>query len=143
VSVAVRSGHLIAALGGLTLLISLFLPWYTREVDIAGALLSSSWSAWASVPVTAAILFGVAGAALALPAGRAIGLPLGGLRVDRVLVALGLLALMLVIWRIASIPGDGLDTVPGDRADDGRAIGLLLALLGAAAVLAGGRVSKA
>jgi hypothetical protein len=143
VSIAVRPGHLLAALGGLALLISLFLPWYTREVDIAGALLSSSWSGWASVPVTAAVLFGVAGAAIALPAAQAIGLPLRGLRVDRVLTALGLLALVLVSWRLAVIPGGGLDTVPGDRAADGRAIGLLLALLGAAAVALGGRISRA
>jgi hypothetical protein len=142
VSVAVRPGHLLAALGGLALLISLFLPWYTREADVAGALLTSSWSAWKSVPATAAILFGVAAAAIGLSAAQAVGVTLGRLRVDRVLFALGLLALALVLWRLADVPGGGLSTQPGDSADDGRGAGLVLALVSAAAVAAGGRISR-
>jgi hypothetical protein len=142
VSVAARPGHLLAALGGLALLISLFLPWYTRDADVAGALLSSSWSAWQSVPVTAAILFGIAAAAIGLSAAQALGVSLGRLRVDRVVSALGLLALALVLWRLADVPGGGLSTLPGDSADDGRGSGLVLALVAAAAVAAGGRLSK-
>jgi hypothetical protein len=132
----------LAALGGLALLIALFLPWYTRDAEVAGALLGSSWSAWESVPATAAVLFAVAAAAIGLSAAQAIGLPIGGLRVDRVLSALGLLALALVAWRLLDVPIGELGTEPGDRADDGRGAGLVLALLGAAAVIHGGRIAR-
>jgi hypothetical protein len=138
----VRAGRLLAPLGGIALLISLFLPWYTRDADVAGALLTSSWTAWESVPVTAAILLAVAAAAIALPAARATGVSLGGLRIDRVLFALGLLALALVAWRLLDIPVGELDAVPGDRVEDGRGAGLVVALLGAAAVAYGGRISS-
>ena len=137
-----RPGRLLAPLGGLTLLISLFLPWYTRDADVAGALLTTSWTAWESVPVTAAILLAVAAAAIALPAARMAGVSLGGLRIDRVLFALGLLALALVAWRLLDIPVGELDAAPGDRVDDGRGVGLVLALLGGAAVAYGGRISS-
>jgi hypothetical protein len=138
----VRPGRLLAPLGGLALLISLFLPWYTRDADVAGALLTTSWTAWESVPATAAILFAVAAAAIGLTAVRAAGLSLGGLRTDRVLFALGLLALALLAWRLLDIPVGELDAEPGDRVDDGRGVGLFIALVSAAAVAYGGRISS-
>jgi hypothetical protein len=138
----VRLGRLLAPLGGLALLISLFLPWYTRDADVAGALLTTSWTAWESVPATAAILFAVAAAAIGLPAARAAGASLGGLRIGRVLFALGLLALALLAWRLLDIPVGELDAEPGDRVDDGRGVGILLALVGAALVAYAGRTSS-
>jgi hypothetical protein len=138
----VRPGRLLAPLGGLVLLISLFLPWYTRDADVAGALLTTNWTAWESVPATAAILFAVAAAAIGLPAARAAGVSLGGLRIDRVLFSLGVLALALLAWRLLDIPVGELDAEPGDRVDDGRGAGLFLGLLGAAAVAYGGRTSS-
>jgi hypothetical protein len=138
----VRADRLLAPLGGLVLLISLVLPWYKRDADVAGALLTTSWTAWESVPATAAVLLAIAAAGIGLPAVRAAGFSLGGLRIDRVLFALGVLALALVVWRALDIPVGELDAEPGDRVDDGRGVGLLLALLGSAAVAYGGRIAS-
>jgi hypothetical protein len=133
---------LIAPLGGIVLLVSLFLPWYTRDAEVAGAPLTSTWSAWESVAVTAAVLFVVAAAAIGLSAARAAGFSLGGLRVGRLLFPLGLVALALIAWRLIDLPIDALSTEPGDSSDDGRGVGLLVALVGAAAIAYGGRIAS-
>jgi hypothetical protein len=135
-----RAGELIAAAGGALLVVSMLLPWYARDTEVAGVLFSESWNAWQSVPAMAIPLFVVATAAIGLPGARALGASLGGLRVDRALVALGLLAVAIVAFRLIDIPIAAAETEPGDRADTSRGIGLLLALLGAAAIACGGRV---
>jgi hypothetical protein len=118
----------------------MLLPWYERDTEVAGVLFSESWNAWQSVPAMAIPLFAIAAAALGLPAARALGASLGGLRADRVLAALGLLAIAIVAFRLIDIPIAEIHTDPGDRAETGRGAGLLLALLGAAAIAYGGRV---
>jgi hypothetical protein len=133
-----RLGELIAAGGGAALLISLLLPWYTRDTEVAGVLFSERWTAWQSVPGTAIVLVGVGLAAIALPALRAFAAP--RLRTDRLLTALGLLALALVAVRLVDIPLADIQTDPGDRADTGRGTGLLLGVVAGAAIAYGGRV---
>lgn len=133
-----RLGELIAAGGGAALLISLLLPWYARDTEVAGVLFIERWTAWQIVPGTAIALLGVALAAIALPALRAFAAP--RLRTDRLLTVLGLLALALVAIRLIDIPVADIQTDPGDRADTGRGAGLLLAVVAAAAIAYGGRV---
>jgi len=133
-----RAGELIAAAGGVALLISLLLPWYARDTEVAGVLFSERWNAWQSVPGTAIVLLGVALAAIGLPPLRARAAR--GLRTDRLLTSLGVLALALVAIRLIDVPIAEIETDPGDRADTGRGAGLLLALVASAAIAYGGRV---
>jgi hypothetical protein len=121
----------------------MLLPWYHRDTEVGGVLFSESWNAWQSVPVTAVALFCVCAAAIGLPAARALGASLGGLRVDRVLGALGLLALALVALRLVDVPIAEIHAEPGDRADNGRGAGLLVALLGAGAIASCGLKRRA
>jgi hypothetical protein len=133
-----RAGELIAGAGGAVLAISTLLPWYTRDTEVAGVLFVESWNAWQSVAATAILLLGVAIAAIALPLTRAFAAP--ALRTDRLLPALGVLAVALIAFRLIDVPIAEIQTEPGDRADSGRGLGLPLALLAAAAIAYGGRV---
>ena len=133
-----RPGELIAAAGGAVLLIAMLLPWYTRDTEVAGVLFSESWNAWQSVPPVAMLLFVVGVAAIGLPLARALAAP--GLRTDRLLTALGLLAVGLMLIRLIDVPIAEIDPQSGDRVDTGRGPALLLALLATTAIAFGGRV---
>ena len=137
-----RAGELIAGAAGLLLLVALLLPWYARETDIAGAVISETWTAWQTLPVVAALLFGVAAVAIAVPAVRALGAAPAAFRGDRLLVALGALGLALVLFRVIDMPIPELDLVPGDRAESSRGPGLLLALLATAGIAYGGWLAR-
>ena len=128
-----RRPELIAAVSGLLLIVALFLPWYTRDTDIAGAVISQTWTAWQATPVIAALLFLVGAVAIAAAAAPP------GFRRDRVLLPLGLLALLLVVFRAIDLPLPDVDLVEGDQADTSRQIGLFLALLACVGIAAGGR----
>jgi hypothetical protein len=111
-----RGGELVAGAAGLLLLVSLFLDWY------------DSGSAWESLAVVDVILALIALSALAIPfvtaAYRVPALPLA----HQSLTALvGTLALLLVIGRVVSLPGDASD----------RELGLWLGLAATIGVVAG------
>jgi hypothetical protein len=115
------------------LIVALFLPWYGRDTDIAGAVISQTWTAWKALPVIAVILFAVAAlsiAALATPR---------PFRRDRLLVMLGILGFVLVLFRAVDMPLPDIDLVQGDHADTSRGAGLFLALLATAGIAYGGR----
>jgi hypothetical protein len=130
---------LIAGASGLLLLISMLLPWYGRETDIAGAVVTESWTAWQSLSVIAVLLFAIGVTAIAVTIGRLIWSAPERFRDDRMLIALGLLGVVLVLFRLAVIPIAGIDLHPGDSADTTRGIGIFLALLGTAGIAYGGR----
>ena len=119
-----RAGECIAAVAGVALLVSLFLPWYG-----AGAGDASGWEALAVVDV-----------ALALVAASGVSLLVvtGSQRVPAVPVALaslvtlvGLIGLVLVLVRLANLP-DGFD---------GREPGVWLGLVAAIGIVAGSAVA--
>lgn len=115
-----RAGEWIAALSGLALLAALFLPWYDVE---------SGWQALSILDVLLAI---VALAALSIPvvtvAHRVPAVPLA----HQSLVTLaGMAALLLVLIRVANLPGD---------ADD-RDWGLWLGLAATLGIVVGGVVA--
>jgi len=114
------------------LLVALFLPWYSRDTDIAGAVISQTWTAWQAMPVITTLLFVVAVVAIALPAAPA------RVRKDRLAVLLGTLGLLLVLFRAIDLPLADLDLVQGDHADSSRGAGLFLALLATAGIAYGG-----
>jgi hypothetical protein len=128
-----RRPELIAAGSGLLLIVALFLPWYTRDTDIAGAVISQTWTAWQATAVIAGVLFLIGAVAIATVAAPS------GFRGDRLLVPLGLLALALVVFRAIDLPLPDVDLVEGDSADTGRGAGLWLALVASVGVVVGGR----
>jgi hypothetical protein len=115
------------------LLVALFLPWYTRDTDIAGAVITQTWTAWQALPVITALLFLLAVAAIAVPATPK---PFRG---DRLLVLLGAIGFLLVLFRAIDMPLPDIDLVKGDHADASRGPGLFLALLATAGIAYGGR----
>jgi hypothetical protein len=132
-------GSLIAGASGVLLLISMLLPWYGRETDIAGAVVTESWTAWQSLSVVAVLLFAIGVTAIAVPVGRLIWSAPERFRDDRVLVVLGLLGMLLVLFRLALVPIASIDLNPGDTADTSRGAGIFLALLATAGIAYGGR----
>jgi hypothetical protein len=131
-----RRPELVAAGSGLLLIVTLFLPWYTRDTDIAGAVISQTWTAWQATPVIAALLFLVGAVGIAAAAAPP------GFRRDRVLLPLGLLAVLLVVFRAIDLPLPDVDLVEGDRADTSRRIWLFLALAASAVIALVGWLSR-
>jgi hypothetical protein len=133
------AGELIAGASGVLLLIAMLLPWYGRETDIAGAVVTESWTAWQSLSVIAILLFAIGMTAIAVAVGRALWAPPQRFRDDRVLILLGLLGVLLVLFRLIDMPIGGIDLQAGDSIDTSRGAGAFLALLATAGIAAGGR----
>ena len=117
------------------LLVALFLPWYSRDTDIAGAVINQTWTAWQATPVIATLLFLVGVGAIVAPSVR------GAFRGDRLAMVLGLLGLLLVLFRAIDMPLPDVDLVKGDHADSSRSLGLFLAVLATAGIAFGGRLA--
>jgi hypothetical protein len=133
-----RPGELIAAACGVLLLVALLLPWYGRDTDIAGAVISETWTAWKTLPVVAVALFLVAVIAIAVPAARVLGSAPASFRGDRVLVILGVVGVALVLFRLIDMPIPDIELQGGDHTDSSRGPGLFLALLATAGIAFGG-----
>jgi hypothetical protein len=131
------AGDAVAAAGGLVLFVSLFLPWYEIALDVAGTTIVGTESAWEAFGFVDVVLLLVALTAVAVPAGRAAGsLPAGG-PAPLLLVAAGLLGLALVLFRLVDVPGPDIRLVGEDTIDVERRIGIILGLIGAAAIAGG------
>src|SRR4051812_2107875 len=117
----------------------MLLPWYGRETNIAGAVVTESWTAWQSLSVVAVLLFAIGLAAVALPAGRALRSVPTGFRAARVLARLGLLGVVLGLSRLTGPPTAGIDLQSGDSVDPSREPALFLALLATLGIVGGGR----
>jgi hypothetical protein len=115
-----RAGEWITALGGVALLVALFLPWYDE-----GAASPTAWDSFAVIDVVLAIV-GVAAVALLLVTAsqRAPAVPLA---MDALLVLGGLVAIVLALIRTANLPG----------AASGREAGLWLGLAATVVVTVG------
>jgi hypothetical protein len=97
-----RGADWLAALGGLLLLISLFLPWY----DVRGFGISG----WESLSVIDLILALAALLAMAVPLVTAArDSPPVSIAVTIVACTIALLALLLVLIRVIWVPSDGLE----------------------------------
>ena len=102
-------------------------------MDIAEFSLSDTGTGREALGIVFVLLLAISGVAIAIVAGRAAGaLPNEG---PVVLLSVGALAVLLVLYRIIDIPTDG--HVPA-HVDLSRKIGILIALIGAAAVTYGG-----
>jgi hypothetical protein len=130
-----RAGDLIAGVGGVVLLASLFLPWYEVNMDIAEFSLSDTGTGREALGSVFVLLFVLAGIALAVAATSAAGALPDDVPATGMLLGIGGLAVLLVIYRIVDIPTDG-------RVPDGVALsrqaGAFIALFGAGAIVLGG-----
>jgi len=128
------TGDIVAGVGGVVLLVSLFLPCYGVSVSASGFSASATGTGWEALGFIDILLFLVSLAAMAIVAAKASGNLSPDVPAPVVLLGLGALAVLLVIYRIIDIPaGD----VP-DGVDLSRKLGVFIALIGAAAVAYGG-----
>jgi hypothetical protein len=133
-----RAGEWIAGLGGVALLVSLFLPWYEWELcamlatDVRRGAPCPSASGWESLAAIDVLLAFVAAAGVLLPvvtaAQRVPALPIA---VAALTTIAGLVGVLLVLLRIAAMPDHFLE----------REWGIWLALAGALGVLTGALVA--
>lgn len=127
-------GEMVAAASGLILLVVMFLPWYQVEAGMAGSTSSNAWEIFSFVDllllliVLAAVGVAVARAAGAMP--TQLPAPPG-----MIVAAAGALAVLLIIFRLISIPGPDVNVA---GVDFGRQIGIFLGLLAAAGITFGG-----
>jgi hypothetical protein len=98
------AGQWIAALGGVALLVSLFLPWY--EVDDTPAVTATAWE---SFSVTDILLFVAALIAVALPVVNSLQrTPAIPIALDALTVLVALVAFVFALIRVISPPADEL-----------------------------------
>jgi hypothetical protein len=129
------SGDISAGVGGIVLLVSLWLNWYGVSVNVAGFSASSSGSGWEVLSQIDIILFLISIVAIGLVAAKAAGAVPADVPVPVVLIALGGLAVLLVLFRIIDTPAPS--DLP-DEVDVSRKIGIFIALIGAAGIAYGG-----
>ena len=128
-------GDISAGIGGVVLLVSLWLKWYGVSVNVSGFSASESASGWQVLSTIDIILFLVSLVAIGLVAARAAGAAPADLPVPLVLLGLGALAVLLVLFRIIDSPAPS--DLP-DQVDVSRKIGIFIALIGAAGIAYGG-----
>jgi hypothetical protein len=119
-----RAGEWIAAISGVVLLGSLFLPWYTADVDDA-----SGWQALAAVDIALALVASFAVGLLVITASQSV--PAVPIALSAIVTLVGLIGLVLVLIRLADLP---------DRFD-GRELGVWLGLVATIGIVAGGALS--
>jgi hypothetical protein len=134
----VRLGDLVAAISGLVLFLSLFFNWYSVSVSVAGFSQSEGFSGWTVLSFIDILLFIIALVAVGVAVARMAGaMPRAAVSPGLLVLALGVLAVLLVLFRIIDIPGGGdVADVPG--VDLGRSFGIFLSLLASLGVAAGG-----
>jgi hypothetical protein len=104
-----RSGELVAGIGGIALFVFLFFDWFGGGAEVSGSLVNgtatlshpgiSGWDALTDLPGFLIILSGISGIALAYLAlaGQRVNIPV---RRGAVTALLGALAALLVLWRM-------------------------------------------
>jgi len=139
-----KFGDLIAAGGALVLFISLFLDWYSVEIEGFGGVGGGSGggSAFDALDIGSFFLLLVAVVVIGIVVMRALGNEPAGLPVplSTIILGLGGLAVLYVVFRLLVSPVDVPDELD-DAVDVGRGIGIFLGLLSAIAIAAGGFLS--
>lgn len=122
-----RAGEWAAALCGLALLVSLWLPWYSGSSSGVSSL--SGWESLAALDVLLALIAATAVALLIVTAGQSV--PAVPIALSVLVTFAGMLGVILVLVRVLSLPGTA----------EGRAWGLWLALASSVGIVAGGLVA--
>jgi hypothetical protein len=135
----IRTGEMVAGIGGLALFVFLFFDWFGGGAEISGSVVNgtatlshpgiSGWDALTDLPGFLIILSGVSGIALAYLAasGQRVNLPV---RRGATTALLGTLAVLLILWRMFA----GSPTLK---------IGVFLGLAAAIAITAGALMALA
>ena len=119
-----RAGEILLAVSGVALLVSLFLPWYgTAGADLSG------WEAMSVVDVLLALV--ALSAISVLVATAVMRVAAGPISLDALVTLLGLIGLVLVLFRVLSLPGEA----------SGREAGLWLALAGVLGIVVSATIS--
>ena len=132
-----NTGEKLAGISGIALLLIMFLfDWFTVDVGGGFADISVGGNAWETMELIRFVLFLAAVSAIALAVVAAsqstVDLPVA---LSAVTAGLGILAVVLIAFRIISPPDGG----AGDfGVDVGRGIGVFLGLIAAGGVAAGG-----
>jgi hypothetical protein len=104
-----RTGEIVAGIGGVALFVFLFFDWFGGGAEVSGSLVNgtatlshpgiSGWDALTDLPGFLIILSGVAGIALAYLAmsGQRVNIPA---RRGAITALLGALAVLLILWRM-------------------------------------------
>jgi hypothetical protein len=133
----IRFGEMIAAVSGLVLFISLFLEWYNVSAKNAFVSVSRGASGWEALGFIDILLFVIAAVVVAIAITKAMNvLPRLPASTGFITLVLGAIALLLVLYRIISIPDDGASSIPG--IDVSRSFGVFVAFIAAAGVTVGG-----
>ena len=140
----VSLGEMIAAAGGLALLVCMFLPWFDGEASGPGATLRVTTTGWEAF---GGVFDGLIVVLVAVPIGIAVGRAtdaLPTLPLEQGVLVSGAGALLLVIVGIRLIdPPDVINVaIPGLESDTSRELAAFVALFAAAAVAAGGYLQR-
>jgi hypothetical protein len=143
----VSLGEMLAAAGGLVLLVCMFLPWFDGSLSRAGrptvSEVSTGWEAYGGVFDVLIVVLALVPVAIAIRrAGAAVS---SRLPLEQGALVLGAGALLIVIVAVRLLdPPDVLEVpLPGLDMDSTRKPAAFLALLAAAAVAFGGYVQRA
>lgn len=128
---------MLAGVSGVVLLLSLFSPWYGATVSIDGVSRSATVTAWRALATNHVVLLLLALAAVGLVLFQSSGaVGVRGVQIaSRALVAVGLLAAIIVLYRLLSVPTNG-PVPPGVHVI--REQGGIMALVAALGITAGG-----
>jgi hypothetical protein len=119
----------LAVLGGLVLAESLFMPWYSLDVTVAGTEARSTHSAWQSMALMDVSLLLVALTAIASGVMLARRGELGS-----IVCAAGVAAVVLSLVGLIDLHDSDLAAVPGDQVAVGRLAGPFVALVASAGI---------
>ena len=140
----VSLGEIIAAAGGLVLLVCMFLPWFDGAFSGRLKLPVSSTTGWEAFGgVFDILIVALAAIPIAVAAGRASdSLPPLPVEQGALVLAAGALLLAIVAFRLID-PPDATDVaIPGLELDTSRKVAGFLAVAAAAAVAAGGHLQR-
>jgi hypothetical protein len=134
----VGAGEAIAGASGVVLLISLFLPWYGVDLEVAGASIGGDVNAWEAMGFIDILLLLVAVVAIAVPLARVAGALPEDIPAGLAVLVTGGFGLLLVVFRLIDVPGPDVRAIAGDTIDVGRKAGVLVALVATAGMTYGG-----
>jgi hypothetical protein len=130
------------------LLVVMFLPWFSENapVEVPGVkpfdVTQETHNAWQSLGLIDVLLLLVVLLALSVAVAHAMGAVPDDPVVQLVVTAAGLLAVVLILYRLVDPPAPTIELGIG-QADVGRRIGLLLGLVAAAGISLGGYLALA
>ncbi len=134
----VRFGDLVAGISGAVLFLSLFLHWYSVSVHVAGFSQSKGFSGWTVLSFIDILLFIVAIIAVGVAVARMAGsIPRMPVSAGLLVLAAGIIATLLVLFRIIDTPGDA-GVFESSAVDVGRSFGIFISFLASLGVAAGG-----